>query len=520
MFKKVIFTKIFLSSNAVLVYLSMMKLLIHLLTLQNYGYFGDEFYYISTSKHLNFGFVDLPPLAPLLMAVTRLLFGESQIAIHIFPAIAGSLTVFFTGLITRELGGRRFAEFLSCLMVIAAPAWLAMNSNFTYDPFDTLFSSVFFLETARLLKNETRGKWIMLGIIAGAGIMTKLTMIFICSGFVTAFLLTKRRIVFLSLYPWLAAIIAFTICVPFLLWQYFHGFPLLIYLHNYSLIMPHPLPHQFLLEQALYLNPVACPVWLIGIYYLIFKHEGKNHLILGLVFPLLFLLIAVILRLEVRQIIPACFPILAGGAVFFEKKIMTGKWSFLKPAFCILLAAFGILSLPRVLPVLSLAGMEKYYSRNPAFNNAIKQGSADSFSDIPLIFSYRLGWPEMVHSVADIYYSLPQIERQKCVIYTGTYSEAGAVDLIGKSFGLPEAICNHLSYQFWGPGDKGAEWAIVIGSRFSYELLYKIFNDVSFVSTINTNRLYVSFERNIPVFICHGPKKNLRDIWPELQYFY
>jgi hypothetical protein len=38
------------------------KFTIHILTASNYGYFCNELYTIALSKHLAFGYVDLPPL--------------------------------------------------------------------------------------------------------------------------------------------------------------------------------------------------------------------------------------------------------------------------------------------------------------------------------------------------------------------------------------------------------------------------------------------------------------------------
>ena len=43
----------------------------------NYGYFCDELYSIALSKNLAFGYTEVPPLMPFLLAITRKLFGES-----------------------------------------------------------------------------------------------------------------------------------------------------------------------------------------------------------------------------------------------------------------------------------------------------------------------------------------------------------------------------------------------------------------------------------------------------------
>jgi len=89
--------KIWRSDNAILVYIALAKLAIHLLTANNYGYFGDELYWLAMSKHLDFGYVDVPPVVAYLGAFSRWLIGDSLFAIHILPAIAGAIMVYFAG---------------------------------------------------------------------------------------------------------------------------------------------------------------------------------------------------------------------------------------------------------------------------------------------------------------------------------------------------------------------------------------------------------------------------------------
>jgi 4-amino-4-deoxy-L-arabinose transferase-like glycosyltransferase len=95
-------------------------LLIHFLTNGHYNYFRDELYYIACGQHLAFGYVDLPPLSALLVRLSRVLFGDSLFAIRFLPAVAGALNVALTGMIARELGGRRWAVALSCTASLCA----------------------------------------------------------------------------------------------------------------------------------------------------------------------------------------------------------------------------------------------------------------------------------------------------------------------------------------------------------------------------------------------------------------
>src|SRR5512145_1839209 len=100
---------------AVIVGLAVLKLVIHLLTSSSYGYFRDEFYYIAASKHLAFGYVDFPPFIALLTAFVRLTLGDSLLALHFFPALAGAGVILLTGLMARQLGAGPFGQVLAAL---------------------------------------------------------------------------------------------------------------------------------------------------------------------------------------------------------------------------------------------------------------------------------------------------------------------------------------------------------------------------------------------------------------------
>src|SRR5205809_4642410 len=85
---------------------SIAALLVHLLTNGRYGYFRDELYYIACGRHLDFGYVDQPPLSILLLRLSQLLLGDSLFAIRLLPALAGGAVVAPPGIIARALGRR------------------------------------------------------------------------------------------------------------------------------------------------------------------------------------------------------------------------------------------------------------------------------------------------------------------------------------------------------------------------------------------------------------------------------
>jgi hypothetical protein len=91
--------------NWIIITAATIKFALQVYIAPGYGYFGDELYTMALSRHLAFGYVDLPPLAPALMAASRALLGESMLAFHIVPALAGAIMLVFICLITRQLGG-------------------------------------------------------------------------------------------------------------------------------------------------------------------------------------------------------------------------------------------------------------------------------------------------------------------------------------------------------------------------------------------------------------------------------
>src|SRR5882672_7281266 len=118
-----------LASGMALVWaIALAKLVFHIYFNNRYGYFRDEFDYISCGDHLQWGYVDQPPLVPFLIHLCRAVLGDSLRAIRFLPALASSLLVVQTAVLARELGGRRFAMLLSAICAVIAPQYLSNGS--------------------------------------------------------------------------------------------------------------------------------------------------------------------------------------------------------------------------------------------------------------------------------------------------------------------------------------------------------------------------------------------------------
>jgi 4-amino-4-deoxy-L-arabinose transferase-like glycosyltransferase len=80
-----------------------------------YGFHGDEMYYVVAGQHPAFGYVDQPPLTPLLSAASVGLLGVSPTAVRVLPALEMALIVVLVALMARDLGGSRRAQVLAAV---------------------------------------------------------------------------------------------------------------------------------------------------------------------------------------------------------------------------------------------------------------------------------------------------------------------------------------------------------------------------------------------------------------------
>src|SRR5262252_9663185 len=104
---------LFSSGMAIVWAIALAKLLFHIYFNSRYGYFRDEFDYMSCGDHLQWGYVDQPPLIPFLTHLSRAVLGDSLRALRFLPALASSLLVVQAAAAARQLGGRFYSLLLA-----------------------------------------------------------------------------------------------------------------------------------------------------------------------------------------------------------------------------------------------------------------------------------------------------------------------------------------------------------------------------------------------------------------------
>src|SRR5215813_3240783 len=215
-----------------------------------------------------------------LAAVTwleRVTLGDSLHALRSLPAVAAGLKVLLTGLIAKELGARRYAIALACVAVIVAPIYLGIVSLLTMNAFEPCFWMGAALIVLKIFNGASPKLWLLFGVVAGVGLQNKHSTFFFGFGLFVGLLLTKQRRHFAQPWIWLGGVIAFLIFLPNLIWEIHRHFPTIELLQNVQRSGRNVSLGWlgFILQQVLFMHPLAFPVWLAGLGYYLFVREGR-----------------------------------------------------------------------------------------------------------------------------------------------------------------------------------------------------------------------------------------------------
>jgi hypothetical protein len=491
---------------------AIVKFALHMYITPGYGFFFDELYTIALSRHLAFGYVDLPPLVPALVALSRFLFGESLFAMHIVPALAGSFTLVFACLVTKEFGGRTFAVALTALGFIVVPGWLMVDSIFCYDSIDQLILAAFLFYLVRFLRTGNKRLWIILGLIAGLACLTKMTILFLGPGFLVALLASKYRNELITPWPWLGAALCLILVSPYIFWQFANHWPTLEYWKNYGSQRVYQASiQQYIINILMYVSPLLVPLWLLGLYRIFRRLDGVNYGFLGLLLLITFVLLF-FLHATARMIVELFIPLLAAGAVFMEEIISPLRWKNWAIAIpAVYLLVVGVVNISFSLPIIPLDIMSTtirpfkiLYMPLREFNNNV--------NNPPIFLSGRIGWDDLAREVADVYNALPPEDRVVAGIYADAYASAGAIDQFGPQYGLPHAVSGSLTYYLWGPGDS---WDVMVIITHTTNVMSVFFGECEQKAV--SRREYVG--THFYVFVCRKPTVPVETIWSRTKSF-
>jgi hypothetical protein len=491
---------------------ALLNILFHLL-LPEYGYHRDELYYVAIADGFSFSNLDMPPVSPLYLKLFLVLFGHSLKVVHIAASVCGSLVIVFSCLIAKELGGRRYAMILTGTFLLFSGI-VIFGSLYTYDDVSfVLWAAVLYL-IARMLNGADQRLWLPAGLLLGLGMLTKLTILFLGLAIFLSLWMIPERKWYTQPWIWLGALVALLCAIPYVLWQWSHGWYFLSYASTYAGRTTHASPIlAFLWNQILPNNLASLPVWLTGLILLLFRKQWATYRFFGYCY--LVLCVAIFfLGGQFYFMIPIYGVLIAAGSVGVEQWLDKGTDAGrrrLTPR-VVIPAVYLLLTLPilpYLVPVLPVHLLIKFV--RPLGVTAGIKTEDTQLRDLPQHMADRFGWEEMVRDVARVYHEARDTSAGTIGIAAGNWGEASALHVYGKGFGLPEPICTDGWYYFDAlRRNDFRERYVVIGS--SPAQLRSLFARVE-QKAVFTNPYCRPNENNNAIFLCSRPKVNLRSYW-------
>jgi dolichyl-phosphate-mannose-protein mannosyltransferase len=465
---------------------------LHLATNSTLGFHTDELYYLDSGRHPAFGYVDFPPLVPLLARLETGLLGVSPWTLRLLPSLLGGFLVALSGLYVRRLGGSLRLQGMALISAVAAPFLLGSNWVFQTVTFDQVTWMVALYWLLCLVTERQPRHWIYLGITLGIGLEVKYTIVGLIAGIGIAVLLSPSlRMELRSKYPWIAAGIALLIWAPNLAWQVVEGFPTLIYLTNHSGGGGGPV--TYLIQFAVYFF-FLIPAWLAGMISL-FRSPQLRPIGIACAVPLvLFLFVGK--SYYAAGTIPIA---LAQGLMAISRikrpRFRSGLQIAVVVATVLEFVVFFFLVVPVTPP------------------SRIHAANLDSVNEV---FADSVGWDDVARQVTTIYRDLPATERSDTVIISAYYGVPGAIQVYGYRDELPVVVSPQLSDWYWLPDNLTATGALMVDYQPS-EVAWMC-TSPTLIAHLTVPYQVKGLEQGAPVTFCqlNAP---IATIWGKLRNF-
>jgi hypothetical protein len=462
-----------------------------------YGFQQDEMYFIVAGRHLAFGYVDQPPLVPLLTRITDVL-GVSPTAIRIIPALAGGGVVVIAARLAALFGAGRFGRVFAALATACAPIVIgATHIGNTTPPNLLAWAVVLLCVTTALLRHRPHW-WLGAGAAAGAGLENNNLMVMLLAGLALGILVSEHRPVLRTRWPWLGAGIAAVIWLPNVIWQATHGWPQLAMasaLHQQNISTADYLGG--LPAQLVYLGLLVIPLTIAG-FIRLWRTPELRFIAVAATVILVYVLAWVPGKVYYTDgMAPA---VLAAGSLAAESWIARARRPRLRRGVVIAAPLVGMaIILPGVLPVVSAAHVHDL----PASSQHADIGDT-------------IGWPQLTHAVAAQDAALVHAGQPPTSVFTGYYGEAAALDVLGSADRLPPVLSGHNAYWMWGPGRASDRTVLVV------DALGQLRPDFASCRLLTT--YYAPYQvhndwTNIQIGVCTGPTATWRTLWPHLRHY-
>jgi 4-amino-4-deoxy-L-arabinose transferase-like glycosyltransferase len=462
-------------------------------TINQYGYHRDELYFRLLAGHPAWGYVDEPPLTPMLAKVSIAVFGDHLWSIRIAPILCAVAIAFVAALLARELGGGTGAQVLaaggSCATLVLVAGHVLSTASVDL----VVWLLVILFAMRALLRAQPRW-WLAAGLTVGLGLYNKQLIALLLIGLGAGLLIAGPRRELRSPWLWAGVGIALVVGAPNLIYQIANDWPEAKMAAALSDNKGEEARAQFLPLQLLFLGPLLVPVWVAGWVRLFRAPEWRPVRAFAWAYPVV---CVIVLFTGGQAYYPFGLLILlyAAGCVVAVRWAGARRRLLLGAALVLSVATSVVLALP-VLPVRSL----------PAPVAALNPVHRDS-----------VGWPEYTRQVAQAYQALPATDRAVAVLVAGNYGEAGALYRFGPGYGLPAVYSGQNELYRFGPPPDSATVVVFVGISRVTDSGW--FGSCTTVGRLDNGVGVDNEEQGRPIIVCRDPRQPWHELWPRFQHY-
>jgi Dolichyl-phosphate-mannose-protein mannosyltransferase len=444
-----------------------------------YGFDRDELYFAMLRPA--WGYVDQPPLTPLLAHGLTSLYDGGPWLLRLPATLCGTACVLVTALIARELGGGSKAQAWTAWGMATTSAVMVFGHVLLTSAPDLVAWGLVALCVLRAeLRDEPRW-WLVAGAVAGLATYNKLLIVVLLAGLALGLATVGPRRRLVSPYVWGGAALTVAIGLPNVLYQLTHDLPQLRMGQALADDNAGDVRIDMWVLLVVLLGPPLVVFWIAGLRAL-WRDSRVRFFVVAFVVVVLFTFVSGAQPHYPVFILPIPF---AAGIVAMQRRL--GRvWAGL-------FAVNGAVSLVLGLPLIPVGSV-----------------GATPVPDINLLAQDSVGWPSYVDQMTAPYDDLP--DRAHAVVVTSNYGEAGAVHHYRSDVPVYSAQ-NALFDQARPPDDTTT--VVFVGGEYDFA---RTLLDCHVVGRLDNGVDVDNEEQGEPVAVCTHPRLAWPRLWDRLHH--
>ena len=481
---------------------------LHLAFANRYAVFRDELYFIVCGRHPAFGYVDQPPIVPLLAAGMYGI-GHQTWLLRTPAVLAAAALVLVTCAFVRLLGGGRGATVMAGAATAFAPMFLGLTATLNTSSFEPLCWTLVAYLIARRIVLDERSAMLWCGLVVGITLEIKDSIPFWLVALAIGVLATDARRILATRETALGSLIAVALVLPNAVWQATHGWTIIELLtngaHGKNVVLA---PLAFIGNQIFVMNPLFLPLWAAGIIgpYTVRALQPARPFAIAFV-----AIYAIMIALHGKDYyLAAAYPTaFAIGAVALEHAIGN---VVLRTTWVALAVVLSLIAAPLALPILNppaLLAYERTLHLTPQATEKIGEGVP-----LPQTFADMLGWHDFVRQVGTAWQIIPANARTHTSVLVNNYGEAAALDVYGEEYGLPPALTGHNQYYLWNL--RGQPATDILRVQNDLARLRPYCRQILTLGT-TSSPYAMPYENGKGIAYCRGVHPPLAKLWPRLK---